>query len=1397
MLKTNTMIISFRHIFPFLVFIFLGIIFSQPVSAVPAYPHPVEYTQPDGQKITIHLKGDEKVSWAESETGHTILVNKSGEYQYANQDEQGNLVFSGIKVSPAGQKNLEETELLQELPKGLFFSEEQVSQLKSVWEIREKSNLKAFPTTGNRTLLAILMETPDIPFTRTQEEFDALFNQVNYTIGGASGSVKDYYLENSYGLLNLTVDVAGPYTAENNMAYYADDARPLFTEGIAMADEDVDFADYDNDNDGLVDAIYMIFAGYGEEAGGGPNTIWSHAWGIWPGIEYDGVLISRYACSPEMRGNSSNNPSGNISRIGVIAHEFGHSLGAPDYYDTNYGTGGQFQGTGRWDIMSGGAWNDWGATPAHHSGFTKVTFYDWAEATELNTPQSITLNNAAEHSDSFYKIITANNDEYFFIENRHKHLFDSYIPGSGMLIYHIHEDALFDAQYNTINTTHPQKVYPVSANAFSDPNNNPSSYGNINQASCAWTGNNGKTEFSDMSTPSSLSWNGENTNKPIFNISQDFLDKTISFDFIEEPNQIYTADFYVTDHLGNPIEGALITILPENINKKNGQWLYAGKTNEKFIYEKGNLPVIKRDKMKSFSLESAISAEANKAFVHTSKNKSGTWLHWDSSVNHGSMGLTSEGLITAATRWTPPEISELEGQSVKKVNIYINDLPESCTIKIWQGDNESSLVQVYSETVTVESQQWNEIILDEPVLINTSQELWIAYQVFDPGEDFYPLGRDTLLSKNWKGNLFTTGNSSDWNILSEYNIKGNWNLQAFVDYHEEEPVTITTDNNGFANIELIEGFYSFEAEKDEFIKSEGDLLLNQENTETNITLYPVAEFNQVTFRVNMTWAQGFDPEQHDVYLTGSFNEWAEPGTQASIKLKTSDTKNQEFLIYEALVPIADGDIEFKYFSDMEAPGWDGGEWDGSPNRSETINSDVQLDHVWGYLEQPILYDLTLTENIEDAGEMTGQGLYPEDIPVNITAKSNPGYFFLHLKNEDTGEILTNLPYYSFTMQAENTEVRGYFTDESPVASVNTEGFNLNMMHDESTTVGFDLSNTGNSLMYYEITPDNNVDWITIQEYDGLITGGNSNYVEFNISTENLIEGVYTSQIEITTNDINNNIISIPVTVNVTGEPELSLAIDSIDFGSVRIKQIFSEPIGIQNTGTGTLVLNDIVFSSNYFFTNQEEISIAPNSTEFIMVSFSSETGGIHQGNMTFSTNIEGEVNNVILLEAFIPTYELTIRVEPPYAGSASGSGSFPATKNITVQANPAEGYEFTNWSNEEDVVLWQSSAYNFSMPSESFTLVANFSPTTNISNLSDDGYRVSVFPNPARESLTISAEFIPEKITMTDLSGKRIISLIPESDNLILPLDEFQQGIYLIHITSTKQTHTRKISVLR
>lgn len=521
------------------------------LKASPAFPGLISFSQPDGSKVNIYLRGDEKVHWAESEDGYSLVYDDNGYLCYAIKNANGDMIASEFRASDITARPQAVKTMLMSTQKELRFSHQQVSDYLAVWDriaAQAKHNSNSKSLTGSRRALVILFQTPDCQLHHRKSEFLALFNEHNYTAGNAHGSVYDYYHEASNGQFNLQVDVLGPITADHDMAYYgSDNSQGSWEFGTEVAQKIAgmaDFSEYDNDGDGVVDGMHIIFAGYGEEAGGGSDRIWSHQWYVWNAPTYDGITFGPYSCSPELRGNFGTN----LTRIGVICHELGHVFGAPDYYDTDYeGSGGQFNGLGKWDIMSSGSWNDNGRTPARHGAYTTSYIYNWTSPIELSEPQSVRMPQTRDGL-VVYRINTSSNGDFFLLENRQKCGFDRYIPGHGMIVYHAHPNANGSS---VSNATHPQQLYILSASStYQQPGNTPNSYGATDGGGTPFPGTSHKDSLTDNSTPWLRPWSGAANNTPIFDIQESVSDSSIFFNFISptniEPNYIeahYTSEY--------------------------------------------------------------------------------------------------------------------------------------------------------------------------------------------------------------------------------------------------------------------------------------------------------------------------------------------------------------------------------------------------------------------------------------------------------------------------------------------------------------------------------------------------------------------------------------------------------------------------------------------------------------------------------------------------------------------------------------------------------------------------------------------------------------------------------------------------------------------------------------
>lgn len=529
--------------------------------AVPVDPRPLKYTQPDGSVITIRFYGDEVISWAETMDGFKLINNGKNGYEYATLSSTGDLQPSGVIAHEADKRTMEEISLLKRVSKGVNYSQQQISKIKSSWEASTSGTdslphsigmqkiskpQRVFSPSGSKKLLLILIDFTDQPFNSpltAHNDFNELLNTEGYSNNGkAHGSVRDFFYESSYKNFDLTTTVTGPYHAKYDMAHYGatgangahdTNAKALITEAVLAANPDVNYAEYANEI-GEVEGVYVIYAGYGEATS--PyltSTIWPHAGSITTQT-LDGVKISKYSCSNELEAGGTD-----ITTIGVICHEFGHVCGAKDFYDTNYATDGQFKGTGYWDVMATGVYNGTpsGSSPAHFNPYVKIQF-NWASPTLLTSNGTYTtadISSTPSAIPQIYKYNTKIDNEYFLIENRQQTRFNIDIPGHGLMVYHVDDTyiAAHTASNNIVAGPH-QGLYPVCASATSAiPTSDPASFGDINSTGCPFPGSSGKTAFYDTGTPGAKSWSGVNTGMPLTKITEN-ADNTVSFT-IETP----------------------------------------------------------------------------------------------------------------------------------------------------------------------------------------------------------------------------------------------------------------------------------------------------------------------------------------------------------------------------------------------------------------------------------------------------------------------------------------------------------------------------------------------------------------------------------------------------------------------------------------------------------------------------------------------------------------------------------------------------------------------------------------------------------------------------------------------------------------------------------------------
>ena len=385
-------------------------------AAIPAKPGNIPYVLPDGTTVQIRMHGDEFYHYMTDAQGQVIELGADGYFHPAQKP-------SGFTRTRA-------------------FARRRAADAKRR-SIRTRAAAEDFPMThGVRHIPVLLAYFSDRSFKieSPATTFEKQLNENGYSAYGATGSVQDFYLDNSHGLFTPVFDVYGPVQVSGSVASYGrnDEADRVIYEAATKLDNEIDFSRYDTDGDGNVDMILLYYAGY-NEAEGASNTIWPHSWDMGESNysyvannRFDGVHIGNYFCTSELTGTYGTN----IDGIGTTCHEFAHSLGLPDFYDTDYDDyNGEAGSLYAFSTMDAGPYNNDGRTPPYFNAEER-RMLGW-DVTFDNLPLSGTVTiPPIQQEDLVYQAGTATEGEYFLYECRNGQGWDAYIQ-PGLLVYHV------------------------------------------------------------------------------------------------------------------------------------------------------------------------------------------------------------------------------------------------------------------------------------------------------------------------------------------------------------------------------------------------------------------------------------------------------------------------------------------------------------------------------------------------------------------------------------------------------------------------------------------------------------------------------------------------------------------------------------------------------------------------------------------------------------------------------------------------------------------------------------------------------------------------------------------------------------------------------------------------
>ena len=488
--------------------------------AVPAKPIPFTHVQSDGTTVTLMMYGGKFNHALMTLDGLTVAMDEKGDYCYT---ASGNL--SDVLAHDQGHRSIQETAFIT-----AYRNQMSMDVSRHPIPRREESNSNPqVPTLGSPRIPIILVNYTDVKFIDSNplETFENQFNEKEY-------SCLHYFENQSRGKFSPKFEILGPVELSYTRAFYGGNDNhgydmhlgDMIIEACEGIDDNVDFSNYDNDGDGLVDVVVVLFAGVGEAQAWRtvPESVWPcqwdmqecYEWGYSPTgpFQLDGMTIDKFAVFNELEG--STNSSTNIDGVGTFCHEFSHCLGLPDFY---HPANGFVYGMSSWDIMDHGCYNNNSHTPAGYSSYERH-YMGWMDLIDPVENTNYTLAPLNSPEGTAVKVVNdANSDEYYLLEYRKLTGWDAYLAAEGILILHVDYDrnAWDNNTPNNIGS-HPRMSIIPADNVLTGFSNSTDTWPLA-----------AKDSLTNYSTPAATVYQGGYMNKPITRMRINTVHDTASF----------------------------------------------------------------------------------------------------------------------------------------------------------------------------------------------------------------------------------------------------------------------------------------------------------------------------------------------------------------------------------------------------------------------------------------------------------------------------------------------------------------------------------------------------------------------------------------------------------------------------------------------------------------------------------------------------------------------------------------------------------------------------------------------------------------------------------------------------------------------------------------------------
>ena len=587
--------------------------------------------QADGTTITIRAYGDEDLSYFLASDG-TLLYQEGTNFYIAGVKADGTLYSTGVLAHEPSMRTIKEISAIKaQNAKAFYNSMETQAKANKVRREPMTPDNSLLPSLGKHKIPVILVEFSDVEFSveNPKATFDKylngkeLFNkETDPEMGQNYAGVAKYFKDMSFGKFEPEFEVYGPVNLGKPLATYGagyssqENMGLLLTDACTAVDDEVDFTQYDSNDDGNIDLIYIIYAGFSQSiAGNSTDCIHPKSGYLSLAKSFDGMDVKRYGVNNELNGTPADQANGPIiNGIGLFCHEFSHCMGLPDLYPKSGSIAEACinQNMDYWSLMDAGEYTANGYRPTAYTAWERERL-GWMEIGTLTGPSNVELKSLDEGGAAFriYNDKDETGHEYYIVENVQNNGWNKNLFGNGLMVTHVdYLSSQFSLGGCKVNNTegHP-RMHVMAADGMFVPEyflgstiedsyitflkehnaDLVAKYGGqvfsiedykAEAAGDLFPGTSNATSLTDDSQPmKAWTYNGETMGKPITDITNDTEKGIVSFKFmgggepvdgINEVTVNKTTDSHVYSISGTYM-GNDINSLPKGIYIRNGK----------------------------------------------------------------------------------------------------------------------------------------------------------------------------------------------------------------------------------------------------------------------------------------------------------------------------------------------------------------------------------------------------------------------------------------------------------------------------------------------------------------------------------------------------------------------------------------------------------------------------------------------------------------------------------------------------------------------------------------------------------------------------------------------------------------------------------------------------------